>query len=211
VRLARHEAGKITLLAKIVVRALNLLIRPVGLFRELVFRIEALGMLSNFECGENARVAVPVRVAGGKGSLRIGSDVWFGWAVAPKLGRGTILLQPRSIDAKISVGAFTQLSNNVSIVAMQSVDIGEHCLIGDMTQIFDCDFHEIDPARRGAGVGPVEPVSIGKNVWIGSRVQILRGVQVGDNSVIGAGSVVTRSIPKNSVAAGVPAKVIRHL
>ncbi len=59
-------------------------------------------------------------------------------------------------------------------------------------------------------VGPVEPVTIGNNVWLGSRVTVLRGVTIGTNSVVGAGSVVTRSIPANSIAVGAPAKVVRH-
>jgi len=78
-----------------------------------------------------------------------------------------------------------------------------------LTSIYDCDSHEVDPKFRRRSVGPIEPVIIGDNVWFGSRVQVLRGVSIGDNSVIGAGSVVVQSIPANCVAAGVPAKVIR--
>jgi maltose O-acetyltransferase len=60
-------------------------------------------------------------------------------------------------------------------------------------------------------VGTIKPVSIGNNVWIGSRVMILKGASIGDNSVIAAMSVVTSAIPANCVAAGVPAKVIRKI
>ena len=178
------------------------------LWWKIFFRIEATGSLANFYCGKNVNLDVPVRIAGGSGTLRIGTAVWFGWSAAPKMGNGAILLQPRSLESIITIGANTIMSNNVSIVAMGKISIGEHCLIGDMAQIFDCDFHELNPNKRFSGVGPIEPVSIGDNVWIGSHVIILRGVEIGNNSVIGAGSVVTKSIPPNSLAAGVPARVV---
>lgn len=178
----------------------------------LFFRIEATATLMDIHYGNRVRIDAPVRIGGGKGTLRIGNDVWLGWDAAQKLGKGTILLQPRSAGAVIDVGAHTQMSNNVTIVAMGKISIGEHCLIGDMTSIIDCDFHEIEPDIRGSGgVGPIEPVSIGDNVWVGSRVMILRGVVIGNNSVIGAGSIVTKSIPPNSLAVGIPARVIREI
>jgi len=180
-------------------------------WRKVLFRIEATGRLANFHCGNGVRLDVPVRIGGGSGTLGIGNDVWLGWNAAPMLGKGTILLQPRSSKSVITIGAGTIMSNNVSMVAMGKISIGKHCLVGDLTQIFDCDFHELAPSNRCAGVGPIEPVSIGDNVWIGSHVLILRGVTIGNNSVIGAGSIVTRSIPQNSLAVGVPAKVVRML
>ena len=175
------------------------------------FYLEAYGSLSEIKRGIGLRFDVPVRVGSGLGSLEIGDSVGFGWPAAPMLGDGTILIEPRSSDSVIEIGSGTIFSNNVSIVSMGGVKIGERCLIGDQTLIFDCDFHELAPAKRMDGVGPIEPVTIGNNVWFGSRTQILRGVSIGDNSVIGAGSVVVHNIPANSVAAGVPAKVIRSL
>jgi acetyltransferase-like isoleucine patch superfamily enzyme len=85
--------------------------------------------------------------------------------------------------------------------------IGDDCLIGDFTAIMDCDEHRIGPGS------PVrkEPVTIGRNVWIGRNCLILPGADIGENSVIAAGSVVTHSIPSNSLAAGVPARVIREI
>lgn len=181
------------------------------LWWEGIFRIEATGSLVNFHCGNGLRIDAPVRIGSRGGTLNIGNDVWLGWDASQKLGKGTILLQPRSRESVITIGAHTQISNNVSIGAMGKISIGTHCLIGDMTSIIDCDFHEVDPSKRGAGIGPIEPVSIGDNVWIGGRVLILRGVSIGNNSVIGAGSIVTKSIPPNSLAVGIPAKVIRKI
>jgi len=75
----------------------------------------------------------------------------------------------------------------------------------------DSDFHDLSPEGRHFGPASAEPVVIEDNVFIGSRAIILKGVTIGRDSVIGAGSVVTRSIPPRTVAAGNPAKVLRPL
>jgi len=179
--------------------------------RKVRFRLDAEGNLKFFSLGNGCRFDVPVRVGGGHGEIVIEDGAGFGWLAASYVGKGTILLEPRSLGAKIKVGAETMFSNNVSIIAMRSVIIGKRCLIGELTTIIDCDFHETHPDKRITGVGPIEPVLIADNVWIGSRVLILRGVSIGKNSIVGAGSVVTRNIPANSIAVGVPAKVIKTL
>jgi maltose O-acetyltransferase len=94
---------------------------------------------------------------------------------------------------------------------MKSVVIGVGCQIGDLVTIFDCDFHEVTPSTRNQSPGEIAPVVIGANVWLGSRVIVLKGVKIGDNTVVAAGSVVTKSLPSNVIAAGVPAKVIREI
>src|SRR6188768_3423605 len=91
-----------------------------------------------------------------------------------------------------------------SIAAMMSVTIGAHCSIGSHVTIMDNDFHRIDPDRRNE-MPPSAPVVLEENVWIGVRAIILRGV------TIGAGSVVAHDVPPRSLAAGVPARVIRSL
>ena len=141
----------------------------------------------------------------------IGRSNSFGFRAAPRLGTGEILLQPRSPDAEILIGDRNMTSNNLSILANRRITIGNDCLIGDLVVISDCDFHEISPANRNRGAGPTAAVSIGNNVWLGSRVMVLKGVIIGDNSVVAAMSVVTKSIPADSLAAGVPARVIRSI
>lgn len=69
--------------------------------------------------------------------------------------------------------------------------------------------HDLNPERRGSM--HAAPIAIGKNVWIGAHATVLAGVTIGDNAVIAAGAVVNRDIPADTVAAGVPAKVIRKL
>ena len=129
----------------------------------------------------------------------------------PKLGNGAILLQARESKARIVIGSKTITSNNISIVANQLIEIGEGCQLGDLVSIYDSDFHEINPLTRNESSGVCSPVLIGQNVWLGSRVVVLKGVQVGNDSVIAAGSVVTKSIPARCLAGGIPARVIREI
>jgi maltose O-acetyltransferase len=143
--------------------------------------------------------------------LRVGDHTTFGFPLAFRFGSGEIMLQPRTPEAEIIIGHDTIFNNNTVVCAVKSIRIGNGCLIGDCVAISDTDFHEINPATRDRSVGIIKPVSIGNNVWIGSRVMILKGASIGDNSVIAAMSVVTSAIPPNCIAAGVPAKVIRQI
>jgi maltose O-acetyltransferase len=161
------------------------------------------------EVGAGVRFNVPIR--GGNGSLRIGANVMLGYREAYRLGSGEIMLQTRGERAEIVIGANTGFNNNVVICATQSIRIGERCLIADGVGIYDSDFHELNPATRHTSTGPSAPVVIGNNVWLGSRSIVLKGVTIGDNAVIGALSLVTKDVPANTVAAGIPAKVIKAL
>jgi maltose O-acetyltransferase len=108
----------------------------------------------------------------------------------------------------LSIGARTYINYGVSISAQQQVTIGERCLIGTYVNIMDSDFHDLRDHFRP---GKVAPIVIEDDVWIGVRSIILKGVRIGRGSVIGAGSVVTQDIPPNSLAFGVPAKVVKEL
>jgi acetyltransferase-like isoleucine patch superfamily enzyme len=106
-------------------------------------------------------------------------------------------------NARISVGDGTYLNRGTEIVAAQRVTIGRDCKIARDVIIMDTDQHELP--GRGLAVLPVE---IGDRVWIGARAIILKGVRVGDDSVVAAGSVVTRDVPPGTIVGGVPAKPI---
>lgn len=160
--------------------------------------------------GKGVVFQVPVQ-GGGEGTIQIGDNTNLGFRLAGRLGSGAILLQARTPEAEIVIGEDSWLNNNASLCAVQSIRIGNQCRIGDFVAIMDADFHEINPATRNRSAGTVEPVTIGNNVLIGSRAMILKGASIGDNSVIGAMSVVTSNIPANCVAAGVPARVIRKI
>ena len=88
------------------------------------------------------------------------------------------------------------------------IEIGDGSLIGHNTTIATLN-HDFNPDKR-ANLHP-SPVKIGKNVWIGSDCTILPGVEIGDGAVIGAGSVVTKNVPANSIAVGSPARVIKQI
>jgi len=97
----------------------------------------------------------------------------------------------------------------LTVVAAIRVKIGDNVLIGAHCSIFDTDFHHSDPAKRRLNTDiPARPIIIEDNVFIGFNCFILKGVTIGENSVIGANSVVINNIPKNSIAIGNPCKVV---
>ncbi|MBR5717339.1 MAG: acyltransferase [Bacteroidales bacterium] len=107
--------------------------------------------------------------------------------------------------AKIIIGDGVGMSA-VTITAHESILIGSDTMIGAGSVITDSDWHSLslDPHERHTQDGKTSPVTIGCNVFIGTRCLILKGVNIGDNAIIGAGSVVTRDIPANARAAGNP-------
>ena len=149
--------------------------------------------------------------ADGSGVVRLHSNVKIGYALAPKTGNGEVRLLARQPSSEISVGPRTKFSNNVTVIAVEAVHFGARCLIGDHGLILDSDFHHADAALRHAPGGPTSPVILEDDVWVGSRVTILKGVRIGARSIIAAGAVVSRDIPPDSIAGGVPAKVIKSI
>jgi acetyltransferase-like isoleucine patch superfamily enzyme len=124
-----------------------------------------------------------------------------------------VVVRTLQAGAKIILGARVGISGG-SICAAQAIDIGPDTLLGANVTVTDTDFHSLNPHTRSAAdytqIG-VAPVKIGARVFIGTNSIILKGVTIGDNSIIGAGSVVTKSIPANVIAAGNPCRVIRAL
>jgi maltose O-acetyltransferase len=109
--------------------------------------------------------------------------------------------------ASLLIGDDVFLNGGVSIEAWREVRIGSNVLMAPYASIIDDDRHEMEPGtRRDKG-----PVIVGDNVWLGRNVAVLPGVRIGDGSVIGANSVVSRDIPAGCFAAGAPARVIRNL
>lgn len=90
------------------------------------------------------------------------------------------------------------------------IEIGDNVLFGPKVGIYTSN-HAVDPWERANGACCAKSVKIGSNVWIGAGVHINQGVVIGDNTIIGSGSVVTKNIPANVIAAGVPCKVIREI
>ena len=95
------------------------------------------------------------------------------------------------------------------MISCEQIKTGNDCLIGDLVMIMDSDFHKVEPLERKIGTALSNPVIIGNNVWLGSRVVVQKGVNIGDNSVITAQAVVTKDVPPNCIAGSIPAKVIK--
>ena len=109
--------------------------------------------------------------------------------------------------ATLSIADDVYLNGGVSIEVYHEVRIGSNVLMAPYSSIIDDALHEVEPgAPRFKG-----PVVVGSNVWLGRNVAVLPGVTIGDGSVVGANSVVTRDIPPACFAAGVPARVVRKL
>jgi acetyltransferase-like isoleucine patch superfamily enzyme len=126
-------------------------------------------------------------------------------------------------NGRCIVGDFTLL-NGALIMAEEKIQIGSHCLVSWNVGIADSDFHPLEPAQRlidAHALAPflkdrpprpklkTVPVIISDNVWIGMNATILKGVTIGENSVVAAGSVVTKSVPPNVVVAGNPAVQVK--
>jgi acetyltransferase-like isoleucine patch superfamily enzyme len=127
-------------------------------------------------------------------------------------------------NGQCSIGDFTLL-NGALIMVEEKIDIGSHCLVSWNVGVADSDFHPLEPAQRlidAQALAPyfknrpprpklkTAPVKIADNVWIGMNATILKGVTIGENSVVAAGSVVTKSVPPNTVVAGNPAVVVKQ-
>ncbi len=123
------------------------------------------------------------------------------------LGHGT---KVRAHEGEVLIGAKSVLGQECTISAYQHVSIGRECIVADRVMLIDFDHGVVEVERpiRLQGIYKRD-VRVGNNVWLGYGACILRGVTIGDNSVVGTNSVVTKDLPANAVAAGVPTRVVR--
>lgn len=129
-----------------------------------------------------------------------------------KLGDDATVKPPMFVDygANIHIGARTFINSNLTALDVATITIGEDCQIGPNVQLLT-PTHPVEPEPRRNKLEAAKPIVIGNNVWLGGGVIVCPGVTIGDNSVIGAGAVVTRNIPTNVLAFGNPAQVIRTI
>jgi len=135
----------------------------------------------------------------GEGRVIVGPWCWIGDGVALRSHRGRV-----TVGAKVVIGGGTTINSHLD------VSIGDGTLIAEGVHITDFDHRteRVDVPIKDQGI-VVAPVRIGPDVWLGRGVTVLKGVDIGRGSVIGAHAVVTRDIPPFSVAVGVPARVVR--
>ncbi|HST69418.1 MAG TPA: acyltransferase [Solirubrobacterales bacterium] len=134
-----------------------------------------------------------------RGEIRFGRFAW--------IGDGTKI---RCHEGAVEIGEKTVMGQECTISAYQRVRIGSECVIADRAMFIDFDHGIVEVERpiRLQGIYKRD-VEVGNNVWIGYGACILRGVSIGDNSVIGTNSVVTKDVPANAVVGGIPARIIR--
>jgi acetyltransferase-like isoleucine patch superfamily enzyme len=124
----------------------------------------------------------------------------------------TIAAGSRPKGIKLIIGSHCGIGMGATIAAAQQVVLGEHVLLARNVYIADHGHAFSDPSRpiMDQGIDSIQPVSIGKNSWLGQNVVVLPGVAIGEHCVIGANSVVNRSVPDFSVAVGSPARVVKR-
>lgn len=128
------------------------------------------------------------------------------------LDRGVVLLSAGEPlpHPRIQIGAHTYINRNTFLDAILSIAIGQHCAIGPGCYITDHD-HGQDPTLPPLQQAMIaKPTKLGDRVWLGANVTVLKGVTIGNDTIVGAGSVVTKDLPQGAIAVGVPAKVIRY-
>lgn len=109
----------------------------------------------------------------------------------------------------IDIGDYCLICPGVRIAAAERITIGHSCMLASGAYLTDSDWHDI--YDRSLPIGKSAPITLEDNVWIGDSAIVCKGVSIGTNSIIGAGSVVVSDIPDNVIAAGNPARVVRHL
>lgn len=125
---------------------------------------------------------------------------------------GFLIEQPFECDYgyNIEIGENFYSNHNLVILDGNKVKFGDNVFIGPNCGFYTAG-HPLDVERRNQGLEYAKPITVGNNVWFGGNVCVLPGVTIGDNVVIGAGSIVNKDIPSNVLAAGNPCKVIKTL
>ena len=186
-------------------------------FNRLYFRLKGI------EYGKNMTAYNKVYLTGYKqGKITIGDDFHLtsGDCINPICRNIRACIHRGSSNAVITIGNHVGMSSPC-IWVKERLTIGNHVNIGGNCMILDTDVHQLDYLAR-CGAKSIDksditttiqtaPVTIEDDAWIGANCQILKGVTIGARSVIGAGSVVTKSIPPDCIAAGNPCKVIRRI
>ncbi|MGB7373477.1 acyltransferase [Pontixanthobacter sp.] len=167
---------------------------------------------TNTSVGPNPQTYQPLNLVG-EGTIEFGEKVKIGVGSSPSFWSSECYIEAREDSSLVKIGDYTWINNNFSVISERSfIDIGENCFIGHDVFIIDSDFHSIDPDQRHAGQSSAsQSVTVGGNVFVGSRVIILKNTDIGAGSVIAAGSVVSGKFPPRSLIAGNPAKIVKSI
>lgn len=127
-------------------------------------------------------------------------------------GEGAEIRPPLYCDYgyQIHIGARTFINYGAMLLDVATITIGDDVQVGPNVQLLT-PTHPLDPELRRQKYEAAEPITVGNNVWLGGGVILLPGITIGENTVVGAGAVVTKDLPANVVAVGNPARIIREL
>ena len=151
----------------------------------------------------NVKLAKGVRI---KGSLEVYGSVRVAIGPGSRLGKRVLIYG----SGEVTIGS-NVLLNGPWIGCERSITIGDDCLISDC--IFaDSDYHNLEPHLRHCPPGPKvsAPIVLDRNVWIGARATVMKGVHIGEDSVVGLGSIVRKSVPPRVVVIGNPQQIVKH-
>lgn len=174
------------------------------------FRIYKYQLLSSCKRVIGKPILSQPLLLSGKGKITFGNNVKIGFDTSKNFYTHYAFFESRNPESEIIIGDNVLINNAMSIEAISKITIGNNVLIGVNCSIFDNDGHNLESNQRLSGVPNFGEILISNNVFIGDDVTILKGVSIGENAVIGAGSVVTRTIKSNSIAVGNPAKIIKE-
>lgn len=147
----------------------------------------------------------------GKGKIQFGKHVQIGVSAAHYTYSTYNYILSMDEESEVIFGDNVVMANGASVQAVTKITIGNDVMIGINCMLVDTDGHDLNPEKRHTGDVKSAPITIGDNVIIYYNSVVFKGVTIGENSVIGACSIVTKDIPPNVFAAGNPAKVIRSL
>lgn len=151
-------------------------------------------------------------IVSGEGVVRIGRRTTLGYPIGGGFHSSCCELQARYQNAEIVLGDFVGINNDFLVISVKRVEIGDYCLIGKGVQILDFDAHGVAPEERRTSIGRMAPVVLGKNVWVGNGAILLKGTNIGDNSIVAAGAVVPGGeYPADVIIGGNPARILGEL
>jgi len=156
------------------------------------------------DCGEGLEVIGPQHVSFSGSDIRLGRHVHM-----MALRDAPIRLAVFEGMGRVRVGDHVLINPGARIVSAKAIEIGNNCMLAMHCHLSDADWHDIH--HRIYAPGATAAIKLGDNVWLGDSVKVLKGVTIGDNTIVGAGAVVTKDLPANVMAGGNPARVLQAL
>jgi maltose O-acetyltransferase len=181
-------------------------------------------MRERMEAGDLYIADDPDLATAAQRGIRLADDYTRTWTADPAAAKAILaellgscapdveIRPPLYVDygSYITIGSGTFINFNFTALDVAPITIGSDVMMGPNVQLLT-PTHPVDPTLRKAKWEAAQPITIGDNVWLGGGVTVLPGVTIGENTVVGAGAVVTRDLPANVVAVGNPARIVREL